>query len=218
MLILASQSPRRKQLFEWTGWPFEIIPALNSEEVLPAEPPLDYVKRMSSEKAAAVISKVKGENLILAADTMVVLNGRTLGKPETHEQARKFLLELRGRVHYVHTALYFEDSVTQKSEQDLCTSQVKMRDYTENEMQSYINSEDPMDKAGAYAVQHKGFHPVQDFRGCLANVMGLPLCHVVRTMGKMGINPTQDVPFTCQKNLDYDCPVTSQILKGENVG
>ena len=93
-----------------------------------------------------------------------------------------------------------------------------MREYTEKDIQDYINTGDPLDKAGAYAVQYKEFHPVQDFRGCLANVMGLPLCHLVRTMAKMGAVPLVDVPFTCQKNLDYDCPVSSKILKGENVG
>jgi MAF protein len=218
MLILASQSPRRKQLLEWTGWSFKIVPASNTEDVLPLEIPLDYVKRISSEKAVAVVSKAKGNVLILAADTVVVLDGEILGKPGTHEQAQVFLQKLRGRSHYVHTALFIEDSGIKKVEQDLCTSQVKMREYTQKEMQAYIVTGDPMDKAGAYAVQHKGFHPVQDFRGCLANVMGLPLCHLVRAMGKMGFFPPQNVPFTCQKNLDYDCPVTSKILKGENAG
>ena len=218
MLILASQSPRRKQILEWTGWIFKIIPARNTEDVYPVENPLEYVRRMSSEKAAAVISKAHENELILAADTVVVLNGKILGKPETHVQAQEFLLELRGKMHFVHTALFIEDSGSKKIVKDICTSQVQMREYTEEEMKTYIYTGDPMDKAGAYAVQHKGFHPVQDFRGCLANVMGLPLCHLVRNMGKMGIFPSQDVPFTCQKNLDYDCPVTSKILKGENVG
>jgi len=218
MLILASQSPRRKQLLEWTGWSFEIVPALNAENAAPAEVPLDYVERMSSEKAAVVVSKVHGKGLVIAADTVVVLNGKVLGKPENNEQAKEFLLALRGRDHFVYTALFIEDAVSKRIEQDLCTSQVKIREFTGEEMQAYIDTGDPMDKAGAYAVQHKGFHPVQDFRGCLANVIGLPLCHLVRTMAKMGIFPPLEVPFTCQKNLDYDCPVTSKILKGENVG
>lgn len=218
MLILASQSPRRKQLLEWTGWSFEIIPALTSEIERPGEVPLDYVKRVSSEKAAAAITKVKEKGFVLAADTIVVLGEKILGKPEDREQAKEFLLKLRGRVHLVHTALFIEDSTSKRIQQDLCTSQAKMREYTGKEIQDYIDTGDPLDKAGAYAIQHKKFHPVQDFAGCLANVMGLPLCHLVRSMVKMGATPPLDVPFTCQKNLDYDCPVSSKILKGENVG
>jgi MAF protein len=218
MLILASQSPRRRQLLEWTGWNFEVFPALNHEDILQQEAPLDYVKRMSDEKARAVLFKVKGETQVLAADTVVVLDGRILGKPESHVQAKQFLRELRGKEHSVHTALCLIDSVTLQNEQEICTSRVTMRKYTEEELQAYIESEDPMDKAGAYAVQNKKFHPVEDFRGCLANVMGLPLCHLVRTTAKMGMFPPRDVSFTCQKNLDYDCAVTSKILKGENVG
>ena len=183
----------------------------------PGEAPLDYVSRMSSEKAAAVLSKARGNGFVLAADTVVVLDGKILGKPENDEQSKEYLLKLRGRVHFVYTSLFISDGGTKRVEKDLCSSQVKMREYTEKELQDYINTGDSHDKAGAYAVQHKGFHPVQDFRGCLANVMGLPLCHLVRTMAKMGVLPSRDVPFTCQKNLDYDCPVTLKILKGENV-
>jgi MAF protein len=218
MLILASQSPRRKQLLEWTGWPFEILPASNLEEVKPGEDPLDYVQRMSSEKGGVVVSHIKGNAIVLAADTVVTLDGKILGKPENTEQAKDFLLELRGKVHLVCTSIFIEDPVSINVLQDLCASQVKMRDYKETEMLAYIATGDPLDKAGAYAVQHKGFHPVEDFRGCLANVMGLPLCHLVRTVAKWGVIPPRDVPFACQKNLDYDCPVTSKILKGENVG
>lgn len=218
MLILASQSPRRKQLLEWTGWTFQIIPAANEEGILTNELPLDYVQRMGQEKAKAVASKMEGKNLVLAADTVVVLGGIILGKPANPEQAREFLHMLKGREHLVHTALSLWDFASQKAEQDLCTSRVKMRNYTEGEIQAYIDSGDPMDKAGAYAVQHKGFHPVKDFQGCLANVMGLPLCHLVRAAIKMNVLPALDVPFTCQKNLGYDCPVTLKIQKGEDVG
>jgi MAF protein len=218
MLILASQSPRRKQLLEWTGWSFEIFPASTTENEEPGEVPLDYVRRMSSEKAATVVSRLTENGFVLAADTVVVLDGKILGKPKNNEQAKEFLAELRNKVHLVHTALFIEDSATKRIQQDLCTSQVNMREYTKKEIREYIDTGDPLDKAGAYAVQHKGFHPVQDFEGCLANVMGLPLCHLVRTMAKLGVFPPLHVPFTCQKNLDYDCPVTSKIIKGENVG
>jgi len=218
MMILASQSPRRQQLLSWTGWDFQVIPAFNDEEVAQGEPPLDYVKRMSCEKAVAIHPNSHKNDLILAADTIVLFEEKILGKPANPEMAKEFLAELRGKVHQVHTALCIQEPGMERIEKELCTSQVEMRGYSEEEMQAYIDSGDPMDKAGAYAVQHKGFHPVKNFKGCLANVMGLPLCHLVRAMGRMGVDPRMDVPFTCQKNLGYDCPVTARILKGENVG
>jgi MAF protein len=110
MLILASQSPRRKQLLEWTGWSFEIFPALTTENEKPGEAPLDYVKRVSSEKAVVVVSKVRENGFVLAADTAVVLDGKILGKPENSEQAKEFLVQLKGKIHLVHTALFVEDS------------------------------------------------------------------------------------------------------------
>jgi septum formation protein len=218
MIILASQSPRRLDLFGWTGWKFQVKPAFHQEEQSTAESALEYVQRMSTEKAAAVIQTIKEDALVLAADTIVVFEDEILGKPESPQMAEDFLVRLRGKNHLVHTALFIQDSTTGKAVKELCTSQVEMRSYSLNEIRSYVTSGDPMDKAGGYAVQHHGFHPVTHFQGCFANVMGLPLCHVVRAMRNFEMVPPVDVPFTCQKNLSYDCPVSARILKGENVG
>ena len=88
-----------------------------------------------------------------------------------------------------------------------------MRAYSDEEIQSYVATGDPLDKAGAYAIQHPEFHPVAHMDGCYASVMGLPLCHVVKLMRRMGIHPNADVPINCQKLLEYDCPVYRDILK-----
>jgi predicted house-cleaning NTP pyrophosphatase (Maf/HAM1 superfamily) len=115
----------------------------------------------------------------------------------------------------VYTALAALRSSDGKLLTDCCRTEVPMRYYSDGEMNAYIASGDPMDKAGAYGIQHPGFQPVVHLWGCYANVMGLPLCHLVRTLEKMGMISETDVPQACQAALQYDCPVYTQILKGE---
>ena len=87
-----------------------------------------------------------------------------------------------------------------------------MREYSDVEISAYVASGNPLDKAGAYAIQHAGFHPVESLTGCYANVVGLPLCHLTRTLGKLGITPLNDVPHTCQSALEYHCPIYQHVL------
>jgi predicted house-cleaning NTP pyrophosphatase (Maf/HAM1 superfamily) len=89
-----------------------------------------------------------------------------------------------------------------------------MRAYTDQEIEDYIASGEPFDKAGAYGIQHAGFHPVEAMRGCYANVMGLPLCHLARTLARLGVTPPRDVPAACQAHIGYDCPVHQDVLEG----
>jgi len=88
-----------------------------------------------------------------------------------------------------------------------------MRDYSDAEMQAYIESGDPLDKAGAYAIQHPEFHPVDDLQGCYANVVGLPLCHLVRALRKSDIEFVDSVPLSCQSTLGYECPIYEAVLQ-----
>jgi len=90
-----------------------------------------------------------------------------------------------------------------------------MRDYTDEEIHTYIQTGGPLDKAGAYAIQHAQFHPVVRLSGCFASVMGLPMCHVTRLMQKMNIYPNADVPAQCQAHMEYECPVYQAVLSGE---
>jgi MAF protein len=124
------------------------------------------------------------------------------------------LRRLRGRVHQVYTALTLVEAATGRSVTEVAATDVPMRNYTDDEIKVYIASGDPFDKAGAYAIQHAGFHPVAALRGCYSNVMGLPLCHLVRALRAFGIEPGADVPLRCQQHQRYDCDVTDDILAG----
>jgi len=211
MILLASNSPRRKQLLALAGWPYRIQPADVEETPLPGEPAEVYVLRLAESKARAAAGSAE-DGLVLAADTTVVDAGAILGKPNDADQARAMLWQLRGRTHQVLTALAVLQSHTDRLLTDVCATDVPMRAYTEAEIEAYVASGDPLDKAGAYAIQHAGFHPVESLAGCYANVVGLPLCHLVRTLRKLGLPPRADLPQACQAALGYQCPVYEQIL------
>jgi len=128
------------------------------------------------------------------------------------------LRRLRGRTHQVYTAIAVLDPVSSRLLTGLCGSQVPMREYSDDEIEAYIASGDPLDKAGAYAIQNSAFQPVSDFRGCFANVMGLPLCHLTRTLKEFDIAPRQDVARACQTALQYECAIYPAVLRGEIAG
>lgn len=209
-IILASNSPRRKELFSLFGWQFEVIPADINEDQLPGEPPRDYVGRLARSKADVIASK--NEGLVIAADTIVVDRGRLLGKPGDQAEARQMLKQLRGRKHQVYTGIAILQSKTRQTFEDICRTDVPMRNYTDQEIEAYISTGDPMDKAGAYAIQHAGFHPVEALTGCYASVMGLPICHLIVGLRQFDLEIPQDLPNHCQAFLDYDCPAFENIL------
>ncbi len=218
-LYLASNSPRRRELLALTHWEFSIVSAQVDETPLPEEEGMCYVQRLAKSKVLAASSQLNGEGVIIAADTTVVddqPDGKSiiLGKPCDPDDAWKILWSLRGHSHQVHTAISILSMEDGRLVNDACTTLVPMRNYTTQEVDDYIASGDPLDKAGAYAIQHAGFHPVEKLEGCYANVMGLPLCHLTRRLSKLGITPQTDIPQACQKALDYQCLVYSQILKG----
>ncbi len=217
-IILASTSPRRKELFQLAGWSFEIKPANIDETPLSAEAPGQYVLRLAQTKARIVGKEAAPGQLVLAADTTVADGLDILGKPADTAEAIQMLARLRGKVHQVYTAVAVFEPFASRLLTDLCTSQVPMRRYTEDELLAYVATGDPLDKAGAYAIQHPGFHPVEHFGGCFASVMGLPLCHVTRTLQKFGLKPARDVPQACQAHIMYQCPVYQAVLRGEDVG
>ncbi len=209
-LILASNSPRRKELLGLLGWPFEVIPADIDESRKPGEPPVEYVKRLASEKAEAIANQVDG--LILAADTIVVDGDELLGKPVDESDARRMLMQLRGRTHQVYTGIALMDTETDEHYDSVCCTDVPMREYSDTEIEAYIATRDPLDKAGAYAIQHAGFHAVEGLRGCYASVMGLPLCHLAVGLRYFGIETPSSLPVDCQATLHYECPVFMEIL------
>ena len=214
-LTLASNSPRRKELLALGGQRFNVMAAEINEDPVPGEEPRPYVQRLADEKAQAVAASLGGrEGLVLAADTTVVYDGHIVGKPQDAEEARSMLRSLRGQEHTVFTAI----TVTRTSDgvqlTDLAETTVPMRDYSDEEIEVYVATGDPLDKAGAYAIQHAGFHPVAVMTGCLANVVGLPLCHLKRTMMRLDLAFEADLPSACQAHFAYDCPVSADILAG----
>lgn len=211
-MILASNSPRRKELLGWTGLGFSVHPADIDESILPGETPQAYVSRLGLQKAQAASRQNPG-SLVLAADTTVADQGQILGKPLNGEDAGQMLGRLRGHVHQVHTALALIDPASGRTVTEVCTTPVEMREYTREEIDDYVATGDPLDKAGAYAIQHAGFHPVINMNGCFACVIGLPLCHLLRGLRELGFEPQSDIPRTCQQNLQYHCPVTRHILE-----
>jgi len=213
-ILLASNSPRRRELLSLTGWRFTILLVPVDETPREGEDPAIYGLRLAESKAQAVLPMAEPGMVVLAADTIVVDAGKLLGKPGGQVEAASMLRQLRGHAHQVLTALAVFDSAENRMETALCTAEVPMRRYTDQEIEAYVASRDPLDKAGAYAIQNAGFHPVSTFKDCYACVMGLPLCHLVRSLRKLGIVPRADVPTACQDYLHYKCPVYRDILAG----
>jgi len=213
MLVLASNSPRRRHLLALADWMFSIVVADVDESVNPfGETPADYVLRLAETKARAI--SAHADQIILAADTAVVDGADILGKPKDMAEAVTMLTRLRGHTHQVYTGvalLRLSDGLLLK---ELCITDVPMRSYSDEEINAYVQTGDPLDKAGAYAIQHPHFHPVAHMSGCYASVMGLPMCHVVRMMRRMEIAPRANVPINCQTLLEYQCPVSRGILSG----
>ena len=191
---------------------FHIVVADVDESRLMNESPSDYVLRLAETKARAITAH--SDQIILAADTAVVDGSDILGKPKDNADAFAMLTRLRGHTHQVYTGvalLRLSDGLLLKG---LSVTDVPMRDYSDDEIHAYIQTGDPLDKAGAYAIQHPRFHPVASMSGCYAGVMGLPMCHVVRMMRQMDSPPHADVPVKCQTLLEYHCPVSRAILSG----
>lgn len=220
MIALASGSPRRGEMLAWSGFDFTTCPVDIDESWTAGEPPHQYVARLAETKARAAVHQFAhiGADFYLAADTTVADGAEVLGKPSDEADARRMLVQLRGRAHEVFTALALYRAADGRWAFDRCHSWVTMRDYADEELEAYIRSGDPLDKAGAYAIQHAGFHPVIGFNGCFANVMGLPLCHLVRNMRKFGIESPIDTALSCQQHLAYNCLVTRAVLAGQDAG
>ena len=219
-LILASNSPRRRELLALLGLDFQVVPAEVDEAPRPGEAAPAYVRRLAAEKAnwvsaafSSAASSKAGFNqaaLIIAADTTVVDGDQILGKPTNAGEAEIMLRQLRTRTHQVFSGVAVVHNG--KLVTEICGTNVPMRNYSDQEMAAYIASGDPLDKAGAYAIQHPGFHPVDRLEGCFANVMGLPLCHLVRALHVFDITLAVDIPEACQSHINYKCPIFSSIL------
>ncbi len=183
-IILASGSPRRRELLGSLGWEFRVIvPEIN--ESIGQESPLQAVERLAMEKACAV-SDLFHEDIVIAADTIVVIDGRILGKPENSSRAFEMLRMLNNRTHKVITglAVCWENSQSISSE----ITNVTFRNMDTSALSAYVSTGEGLDKAGAYAIQGKGSLLVKNISGCYFNVVGLPLFRLSKIMEEMGLS------------------------------
>jgi septum formation protein len=215
---LASNSPRRREMLAWVNWDWDASAANIDESQQPEETAREYVIRLAAEKANFPIPGIQPQDIVIAADTIVVLDENILGKPMNNEQALGMLTNLRGRGHLVMTAIAIRSDDHGNSRHDICKTRVQMRAYTDQEIRQYVASGDSLDKAGAYAIQNDSFHPVVDFNGCFASVMGMPLCHLERTLRDLPNYDQKEMATICQNHLKYICPITDRVMAGEEVG
>ncbi|MBX9768994.1 MAG: Maf family protein [Bdellovibrionales bacterium] len=189
-LILASQSPRRRELLEKAGFRF-LVRSMKISETLDENLNLnDAIRGLAGQKARALLESdqlpSEGEFLILASDTLVILGGEVLGKPETPAQAEEFLGRLSGKTHEVKTAIYLHDTVTGKFLSQIETSRVTFRTLSKGEIRDYVSTGDPMDKAGAYGIQGAGGKFISHLEGNVDNVMGLSVELVKKMIAEGG--------------------------------
>jgi septum formation protein len=190
--------------------PFAVLTAEIDERPAANEPPVEVVHRLSRGKARAVAGLLGPGRIVLGADTVVALDGRVLGKPADAREAREMLRDLRGRTHHVFTGVSLIDTTRGEEVSSIAATLVRMRAYSDLEVRRYIMSGDPFDKAGGYAIQHDGFHPVQSISGCYANVMGLPLCHVIAGLQTLGQAVATDPSAVCC-HLDERAPAVCPL-------
>ncbi len=186
-IILASTSPRRKELLRQAGVSFTVDPADVDERALPGERPEGYAVRVALDKARVAAARSKN-GVIIAADTIVVVDDTILGKPADRNDAERMLTLLSNRVHRVITGLALIDAANGKTMTGSAVTRVWFRDLSQQEIQSYIAGGEPLDKAGAYGIQGKGALLVKKIEGCYFNVVGLPLSLLGELLRKFGIS------------------------------
>ena len=185
-LILASGSPRRRELIARLGFPFVCrVSGLDETNVEAPEPSM-LAASLARMKARRVACKVL-DGLILGFDTLVCLDGRILGKPADRHDAHQMLWSLRGRTHDVITAVAVIEASSGREEASVVTSQVRMRRFGQAILSRYLDTGDSLDKAGAYGIQTAGAELVESFSGCYFNIVGLPLCELVRLLARFGL-------------------------------
>jgi septum formation protein len=179
MLILASASPRRAELLHNAGIAFTVVPAHVREEPLPNETPLNYAQRLAREKASAIFAS-HPEDAVLGADTVVVVDEHLLEKPTDAEDAIRMLRLLSGRTHQVITGICVLAERFERRESEI--TQVTFSQLSEDEIAAYVRTGEPMDKAGAYAIQGMASRWAERIEGCYFNVVGLPMPRVYRLL------------------------------------
>ena len=193
MLILASRSPRRRQLLAHLGLPFRVVIPQVEEDVAPVATgkPEELAEALALAKAGAV-ARDESEGIVIAADTIVVDGDTILGKPADGSEAAVILRRLRGKTHRVITGLAVVDAGSGQRAASHVVTAVHMRHYSDGDIAAYVARGDPLDKAGAYAIQDEQFQPVASYHGCYCNVVGLPLKALVSLLRRAGLDIMPD--------------------------
>ena len=193
-MVLASASPRRRGFLHQLGYHFEVVTPATEEKHRPGEGAAEYVLRNASEKAQDVEERVAAGSVVIAADTGVVLRGRIMEKPGSEAGAHEMLRALSGQVHQVITGFCVRGPGRTGAEtvRALAVStDVEFKELTDAEIDAYIRSGEPMDKAGAYAIQGRAAYMIRQIRGSYTNVVGLPLTELVEILAnEFGVQPT----------------------------
>ena len=188
-LILASSSPRRAEILANAGLAFSVLSSAVDESPYPGEAPAALVQRLANAKADLVTARTVGPAIVLAADTVVVLDDKILGKPSSIEDARHMLQELSGRTHSVMTGVALVRLPDGERRQFIESTLVHFRPITEEELSSYLATEEPYDKAGSYAIQGQAGRYIPRIEGCYFNVVGLPLSRILTELQTLGWSP-----------------------------
>ena len=183
-MILASQSPRRRELLGQMGFSFTVRPAKGEELHHPELTPAQLVEELARQKALEVSAEAEADDVVVAADTVVAIDGKVLGKPHDKVHAAQMLSALSGREHTVYTGVAVKRGETLLVEHE--ATQVRFRPLTEREIDLYIQTGEPMDKAGSYGIQGYGALLVEGIRGDYFNVVGLPICRLGRMLAQVG--------------------------------
>ncbi len=211
-ILLASGSPRRREMIGWLGYPVRAQAVPVDEQPLADEPPRAYVRRLATAKAQAGAPYAPPGWVVVGGDTAVIFQGRILGKPRDEGEAHAMLRALRGRAHQVLSGVAVYRPADGALWSTVVATTVHMRPLSDAEIAAYVASGDPLDKAGAYAVQNAAFRPVARIEGCYANVVGLPLCHLAQGIACLLGPPDAALPSRCTATFGYNCPIADQVF------
>ena len=185
-LILASASPRRAEILRDAGFHFSVLSSAVDETPFPGESPQEHVERLAAAKAELAVARTVGPAIIIAADTVVVLGGKVIGKPRSTDDARLMLEQLSGRTHSVITGVTLVRLPDSERRSFVESTLVHFSTLSSEEILRYLATDEPYDKAGAYAIQGRAGRFVSRVEGCYFNVVGLPLAHVNTALADLG--------------------------------
>lgn len=202
-LVLASSSFRRQELLKWTGIPFTIVSPDFEERLLPRasfKSTSLYVEALSYGKALSVIDQFP-DSVVLSGDTMVELKNHVIGKPHDLDEARKILRALSGNIHLVYSGIALVDTATEKYILASVKSTVTFKKLSDDQIEKYVQSGEPMGKAGAYAINMGAKEFVEKREGSLTNIIGLPLVKTVQLLNEFGVKSKVDIRNTIKQYL-----------------